>query len=342
MPKLTRVLVADDNRIVREAMRRRLSDWGIASVVASDGEEAWRILRDPSSPRIAILDWSMPGADGIELCRRVRALEADHYTYLILLTAHEGEDSIAAGFAAGADDYLFKGSSTHVLRTRLSVAERIVGVQEELLHARELLRAQARLDALTGLLNRGAGEEELERELRRVARGGGGFAVVLLDIDRFKGINDTFGHVAGDRVLAETAEVMRTVLRSEDALIRWGGEEFLMLLPETDLAGAAEAAERVRLAIIDNVVANQEGELRITASFGVAEVPTGGRPLGDLLMAADAALYRAKASGRNCVVVEEVDEAPTCESRRTLVAVLDEPRPRSGEGAQPAELRHTA
>lgn len=326
MSKPVRVLVADDHRIIRDAMRAELATWGIACVTASDGEEAWEILRDPSAPRIAILDWSMPGADGLEVCRRVRALESDQYTYLILLTAHEGEEAIAAGFAAGADDYLFKGSARHLLRTRLSVAERIVAVQEELLHARELLRAQARQDVLTGLLNRRAGEEELERELRRAARGNSGFGVALLDIDRFKAINDSLGHAAGDQVLTAVAELMRSVVRAEDALVRWGGEEFLMLLPDVDLAGAVQAAQRTRATIAANPVMVDGKAVTVTASFGVAAVPPGGRPLRELLAAADAALYRAKGPRDSvCSENEVADSADAAGEPRMLAAVLQLP-----------------
>ncbi len=327
MSTQTRVLVADDSYVMRESLRMRLAGWGIRVQLAVDGEDAWRHLQSPDAPHIAILDWTMPGADGLEVCRRLRSLERDYYTYVILLTAHEKEEEIAAGFAAGVDDYLFKDSPAHELRTRLDVARRIAAVQDELLHAREQLRRQARHDSLTGLLNRGAGEEELERELHRAARVGPPFGVLMLDLDHFKAINDGRGHEAGDRVLRAVAQTLEGFTRAQDLVIRWGGEEFLAILPGVDLEGAVAAAERIRVGVSETPVHLAGGSLHVTASLGVAAVPSGGRAKEELLAAVDAALYRAKATTRNCVVSESASSARDAQPRPMLATLLGECEP---------------
>lgn len=309
-----RVLAAEDNPVFQSMLRTMLTKWGYEAVMARDGTEAWNVLQSADAPRLAILDWMMPGIDGVEVCRRVRSASREPYIYILLLTARTDSEDLVEGMEAGADDYLTKPFNAHELRVRLRAGCRILDLQEQLLHAREALRDQATHDGLTKLFNRTAILEVLRNEIARAEREHQPLSVLMLDLDRFKNINDTYGHLNGDAVLGEAAIRMRGAIRRYDAVGRYGGEEFLVVLPGCDLADARSQAERLRETIAGAPFATTTQPLRVTMSVGVScarylhsQRPEGQHPdfqypdADMLIRQADEALYRAKAQGRNRV-----------------------------------------
>jgi diguanylate cyclase (GGDEF)-like protein len=249
-----------------------------------------------------VLDWMMPGVDGVELCRRLRTLEQEISPYIILLTGMNQKKDLLKGFDAGADDYVVKPFDLEELHVRIRAGERIVALQIESLAARTALRKLANHDYLTGLRNRAAILDELRRELRRLPRTGEPLSAVMIDVDRFKRINDTYGHQVGDQALAELAKRMAREVRSYEAIGRYGGDEFFVVLTACDLAGAAKHAERVRRAVAAKEINIRGLKVGVTISLGVATTSQIELLAEDLLIEkADAAMYRAKSEGRNRV-----------------------------------------
>jgi two-component system, cell cycle response regulator len=302
----TKVLIAEDDPISLRVVETMLKKWGYEPVLAHDGEEALRALYVEDPPRIAILDWMMPRKDGIAVCRELRRQADRPYVYILLLTAKSQQQDLVEGLGAGADDYLTKPYSGDELRARLFSGERILEVQQELVAAREALRTQAIRDPLTGLFNRRYMGEALERELRRAEHGGLMVSMVMLDVDHFKRFNDVSGHQAGDDVLMRVGSLLQARTRREDIACRYGGEEFLVILPGAPLEAARRRAEELRRVIREMTLEYQGRVLgRISASAGVACSPEHGTTTDDLLRAADTALYRAKELGRDRVEVYE-------------------------------------
>jgi diguanylate cyclase (GGDEF)-like protein len=295
------ILIADDDPVSRRLLQVSLGHSGYRVTVAADGAEALRVLDGQDGPRLAVLDWMMPERDGLEVCRTIRKCARESYVYIILLTARGYRDEIVQGLEAGADDYITKPFHLHELKARLRTGRRILELQEELITAREHLRVQATHDSLTGLFNRMAIQDALMRELKRSRREGKPVAVILADLDHFKHINDTHGHAAGDVVLQATAERMRASFRAYDSIGRYGGEEFLVVLPGCDLAAGIEQAERLRTAISAQAVCVANATIPVSMSLGVAATSCDGTEPGPLLLAADKALYAAKSAGRNRV-----------------------------------------
>src|SRR5262245_55163291 len=226
-----KVLIAEDDVVSRRLLEAMLMRWGYEVAVTHNGLDAWEMLRGPTPPPMAILDWMMPGMDGVEVCRKVRQRGQEPYIYLLLLTTKGRKENIVEGLDAGADDYLTKPFDPHELQVRLRTGKRIITLQAELIEAREELRVQAMYDPLTGVWNRRAILQVLGSELARSRREGLSLAVVIADLDHFKRINDTYGHMVGDTALCEAASRMQALLRPYDAIGRYGGEEFLMILP---------------------------------------------------------------------------------------------------------------
>lgn len=297
-----KVLIADDSAMSRASLRSALSRWGYEVVTAEDGAQAWEILAEPDSPTMAILDWVMPHMTGPEVCRKVRETRREPYTYILLLTSKNTKGETVEGLEAGADDYVTKPFDEHELQVRLRAGKRIIDLQMDLLRAREELRERANKDLLTMLPNRPAIVTMLEQELARCHRDERTVGIILLDIDHFKRINDTHGHFAGDAVLRETAARLRSNMRQYDQIGRYGGEEFLVVLPNCELEQASNQAERMRLKLHADMMMVDGIELRVSASFGVTISDGSQRGPDAFIRIADQALYRAKASGRNCVM----------------------------------------
>ncbi len=286
-----------------------MTRWGYEVLEAADGDEAWAILSSSNAPHLAILDWVMPGLTGPEVCAKVRETHREPYTYLILLTSKTSKDETVEGMEAGADDYVVKPFHEHELKVRLRAGRRIVELQLELLQAREELRDRANRDLLTLLPNRQAIETILMHEISRCHRESSQVGIMLLDIDHFKRINDTYGHFAGDAVLRETASRLRAAMRDYDHVGRYGGEEFLVVMPNCDLEQARLQAERLRLKLCDHPMLVDGTDLTISASFGVTISDCTERSPDVFVRVADEALYRAKDAGRNCVSVVSLDES---------------------------------
>lgn len=306
-----RILIADDDAVSRKVLQAKLSRWGYVVETAADGDEAWEKLVADDAPRIAVLDWMMPGMDGIDVTKRLRRFREEPYTYVILLTGRTESADIVMGMEAGADDYVTKGSADAELEVRIRAGKRIVDLQAELYVTREELRRQATHDSLTGAWNRASIFEILKGELERGRRANEPVAAVLVDLDHFKVVNDTHGHQAGDAVLTTAVERMNEVLRGYDALGRYGGEEFLVVLSGGWPQIARRIGERMRAALAATPVVTQAGSVAITASFGVAaaawEMPA---DADSLVHAADMALYRAKEAGRNRVEIATYEDFP--------------------------------
>jgi two-component system cell cycle response regulator len=296
----TCVLVAEDDPVSRHRLHVALSSWGYDVISVVDGQEALRELARPDAPKLAILDRSMPKVDGLEVCRAVRETVPGQYVYIILLTSHDTDDEVLEGFDAGADDYITKPFDTRQLKVRVRSGARIVQLQQQLITAREQLREKAMHDPLTGLLTRGAFFEICDGEIARVRRSGHSMALIMADLDHFKGVNDRYGHLAGDDVLRETARRLKATFRRGDAIGRFGGEEFVALAVGCLREDAVGLAERFRQSICNEPIVTSAGRLDVTTSVGVAVLDNLDTSSA-LLKAADDALYRAKAAGRNTV-----------------------------------------
>jgi two-component system cell cycle response regulator len=302
---MMRILIADDSIVSRHLLDATLRKWGYEVVVACDGVEAWNALQGTDGPMVAILDWVMPGLTGPEVCRRVREREKenDTYTYLLLLTSKSLKEDLIEGMESGADDYITKPFDQHELKVRLRAGTRIIDLQRELVAAKDALREQAQKDFLTRIWNRSSILDILQRELARGARENRPVGVVLADLDHFKSVNDTYGHFAGDAVLREFTRRMQASIRPYDAIGRYGGEEFLVILPGSDDANTSAHAERMRSSLDRLPMEINDEERVVTCSFGATSWQPGMDPDPEaLIRIADDALYIAKNQGRNRVV----------------------------------------
>ena len=313
-----RVLVADDDPLTLHMVDYRLRQWGHDVVTCVDGVEAWKILQTDELPQVVILDWMMPGLDGLEVCQRIRARSTDPYVYVILLTGRDDTQDLIAGLEAGADDYLSKPFHLGELEARLRSGKRIVDLQSELIAARETLRIQAMQDPLTKALNHGAIIEYLHRELARAQRDDLHLSLIMADLDDFKQVNDTYGHLAGDYALVEATRRFHECLRPYDAIGRYGGEEFLIVLPGSDSTTAIKQAERIQAALSDEPILIPGSAITITVSQGVTTWKT---PFSDdvraLINAADSALYLVKSSGRDGIEYISYDKDAHAETLMT-------------------------
>jgi diguanylate cyclase (GGDEF)-like protein len=307
-----RVLIADDDVDFRSALGRIIESWGYQVVSANHGMDAWQVLLREDAPRLMVLDWLMPGMDGLEICRRLRQRPVSHYTYIIMLTIRDEIEKLTEGLRAGADDYLTKPFVPDELQARLLAGRRVLAREWRLQQDLRDLQIQALHDPLTGIWNREGILRILSREVARIARNPGPLAVAMLDLDHFKLVNDTYGHLAGDRLLRFVTHKLVRNLRAYDALGRMGGDEFLIVLPDCTGDSALRLANRLRHAVGLVSVSKGEEAVSVTASLGITSVSSGiGVGAQDLIWAADQALLKAKSGGRNRVQMSSVQPTPT-------------------------------
>jgi diguanylate cyclase (GGDEF)-like protein len=306
-----KVLLAEDDRASRRNLELVLGEWGYQVLTVANGQVALAELLKDHGPQLAVVDWLMPGLEGTEICRRVRQVEGRPYIYIILLSQKSGRQAVVEGFNAGADDYIVKPVDPAELFSRLRAGRRIIESQAEMIRMREELTRQALFDPVAGTLNRRGGFLAMERELARSARNGTPVSVVLCDLDHFKAVNDEHGHLAGDEVLRTAASRIASRIRPYDSISRYGGEEFLLVIPGCTVDFAVAITERCRERLMATPIRIGDVRISVTASFGICSSSwrEGLRP-EDLIAAADGALYRAKRAGRNRVEVA-VPPAPS-------------------------------
>jgi diguanylate cyclase (GGDEF)-like protein len=287
-------------------MERILRRVGYDVVLAEDGTQALKILASGGGPRLALLDWMMPGLHGPSICLDVRSRPERPYCYIILLTSKGGKEDLIAGLEAGADDYLTKPCHPEEVKARLRAGERVLRLEDTLVHAREEMRFQATHDALTSLWNRGTILSLLDDEMQRVEREERNCSVLLCDVDHFKRLNDVYGHLAGDAVLREVARRLSSATRPGDAVGRYGGEEFLIILRDCGADSLGRRAEEIRQAVVSSSFTGIPQALSVSISIGALTIDSWTRQAPEVcLNQIDAALYRAKAEGRNRIVIAE-------------------------------------
>lgn len=314
------ILIVDDDPMALRLLRHHLVSAGHVVLSAENGLAALELIRhNADPPSLVITDWDMPEMNGIDLVRHLRhdADEGMGYVYTIVLTGNDSEDRIVEAIEAGADDYLTKPFRRNELLARLRAGERIVELERNLARrTREVFRSNAEMelanrklnrmattDELTGCPNRRAAMTALDRQWKFASERGEPMACIMLDIDHFKAFNDEHGHDLGDLVLKQTATALMDQTRAREPAYRVGGEEFLVLCPRSDAAGAVSAAERLRAAIEATVIEHSNGPFHVTISLGVAERTPDMEKPDDLLKRADEALYEAKRGGRNRVAL---------------------------------------
>jgi two-component system, cell cycle response regulator len=290
------ILLVEDSAVDRHQIGRYLKEWDLDFVAVEDGAMAWEHIQSANPPSLVLLDWVLPGLDGIELCRRIRTVAGNgNYIYTIMLTAKDKKRHLITAMNAGADDYVAKPVDASELKARILVGKRIIELQQS-------LRFAATHDFLTRLLNRAEILASLKRELSRSQRDGKPVAVLMADVDHFKNLNDTHGHGAGDAVLKEVAERLRADLRAYDLLGRYGGEEFLIVLPNCNLAVATRRADEIRRRVCKEAVVTPYATVPVTVSIGITACDwSPNLSVEEVLQQADQALYVAKERGRNCV-----------------------------------------
>jgi diguanylate cyclase (GGDEF)-like protein len=310
------ILIAEDDRMFRRLLQSWLHKFGYRVVAAEDGAKAWEILQQENAPALVILDWMMPGLDGPELCRRIRERRDAFYPYILLVTSKDEKQDVVQGLASGADDYLTKPFYPEELRARLQVGKRILELQRELIHAREEIRFQADHDGLTGMWNHTTILNLLDRELQRAVRTRTTTGVLMMDLDHFKEVNDQHGHLNGDAVLKEVSNRIQLAVRSYDFVGRYGGEEFVAVLPSCSLDDLRTVAERIRRAVAETPVCTETATIATTVSIGGVATS---EATGDfeLLSTADSALYSAKKNGRNRVEIAVAPGRKTISLSRT-------------------------
>jgi len=296
-----KILVAEDSKYYRKILQDTLNNWGYTVVLADNGAQALVKLKEKNGPKLAIIDWIMPGINGLEVCKKVRETINNSYIYLIFLTANSNKEDVIKGLEAGADDYITKPFNDLELKFRVKNGERILDLENRIMQL-------ALTDPLTGLLNRRAFVDRLASEIARYKRLKQPLSLVMVDLDNFKNFNDTYGHLVGDEVLKHVATCFSRFLRKYDFIGRYGGEEFVVCIPGVDASEAYTIAERLRTSMKYVDIEQEKGEplqLYITASFGICELNDSISDVYELTKEADEALYKAKANGKDQVVIKD-------------------------------------
>ena len=301
-----KILLAEDDNLSSKLMQRTLHNFGYEVIVAQDGRTAVEILGKHDGPRLALVDWMMPELDGLSVCREVRNRQGEgSYVYILLLTSKQSSEDIVAGLEAGADDYLTKPCQSAELKARLHTGRRILSLEEKLVQAREEMRHKATRDGLTGIWNRASILSLTAGALLRSARQQSQTSIMLCDVDHFKRINDTYGHLTGDLVLKEVARRLNASVRAYDAVGRYGGEEFLILLNDCSGLALQTRAEEIRACVSSMPISVNDYVIPVTISIGAAACDDGDAmfPIERILARADTALYEAKHQGRDRTVL---------------------------------------
>jgi two-component system cell cycle response regulator len=301
------VLVAEDDPLSFSIIEANLHKLGHKVTGAANGIEALELLKRGGFP-ILITDLNMPVMDGLELCRAVRAQDLPGYVYIMIVTSLDSRDHVITGLQAGADEYLTKPINHSELEARLNTGKRILELERSLKNANEEIHLLSITDPLTKVFNRGYLSTRLPDEIARAQRYDHPLSIIMSDIDHFKSVNDSLGHLAGDLVLEQFAGLLKGLIRPKiDCLARYGGEEFVIILPETKFSGAKKMADRLHQSVNELTIPLEGEEISVTASFGVsgfeASPPQGVTP-DSLIKHVDALLYQAKNEGRNRVIAE--------------------------------------
>ena len=299
-----KILLVEDSRLERHKIARCLTDWRLDFAAVESGAEAIASLEGPDPPNMVLLDWMLPDLDGIDICRLTRANGARApYIYIVMLTAKSLKQDLLIAMAAGADDYLAKPVDPSELRARIMAGKRILELQQS-------LRFAATHDSLTNLLNRSEILAAIDQERARGGREGKPTTIIMADIDHFKRINDSLGHAAGDEVLKEVGRRLKSDLRPYDVVGRYGGEEFLIVLPGCSLMTGARRADELRNLVAKDPIFTPFGTTNATISLGVTATSNRESPVSDILHEADLCMYAAKKKGRNRV------EFPSAKARQ--------------------------
>lgn len=307
-----RVLIADDDLTSQNILSYLLRKWGFDLLIANDGQAAWDVLLQPDAPALLILDWTMPGIDGVELIRRVRAKFVEQPPYIIMITGRGNKGDIITGLEAGANDYIKKPFESDELFARIRVGQRSVELQASNYESKQLLARLAIYDVLTGVLNRRGILEQLSRELARAKRNRSsgekempgkshGLCLGFIDLDRFKPINDQYGHQVGDEVLNGVAGMITEQLRPYDFVGRLGGDEFLVIAPDAGGENSNRLFERLAAVFAEHPIITSAGELSVSMSIGVVSVDLN-MEMDHILDIADKTMYKAKDKGGNFVM----------------------------------------
>jgi len=301
------VLIVEDDPISRKLLARTLAKLDYQVIETKNGIDAWDIIQQ-KPVQLVITDWLMPKMDGLELTRAIREAELPNYVYIMILTSREGIENVIDGLDAGADDYLVKPFNPRELSARLKIGERVLDLEQRVKGAHDKMKYLAMHDELTGLWNRRAFYSHALAELDHAARGDLSLCIIMLDIDHFKSVNDRFGHLVGDQALKMVADTLMKHVRQYDRVGRWGGEEFIVILPTTTLEESIDVAERLRVKVASAKLPLKEpegdGALQVQISLGVAcTIGDEGIELDTLVDRADEMLYQAKEAGRNRVCV---------------------------------------
>ena len=294
--KKVKILIAEDERISSKILEKHITGWGYDVLVVPDGKKAWQTFKK-NEIGIALLDWMMPKMTGVELCRKIRNDKSGKYTYIILLTSKNKQKDINKGLTAGADEYLTKPFNPIELKARLKTGKRIIDLLEK-------LHKQAIYDGLTKVFNRREIMRILKEEFHRAQRTNQPLSIIMLDIDHFKKVNDTYGHPAGDEVLVEITSRIIKALRAYDKIGRYGGEEFIIILPHNSLKSVKKVAERMRKNISQKSIQTSAGPLKLYVSLGCTSTENIEANSAEMMIKiSDKALYKAKNKGRNCTIV---------------------------------------
>ncbi len=297
-----KLLIADDSKLSRTMLQSITKPWGYDVIIAEDGQQAWDIMQQENPPELLLLDWEMPNLNGVEVCERAIAQNPQSPPYVLLLTSRTSSNDIVEGLSRGANDYVAKPFDSDELKVRLQVGKRMIEIQNKLNDTLAEVTLLASHDALTGIFNRRAIMEAIPREMKRVERLKQVLCIGMCDIDHFKKINDTYGHLVGDKVIIEVTKRMQHALRDYDLIGRYGGEEFVVITP-IDQVDATVVYQRVCDNISRTPFIIDEHVIDVTISCGVSVYHDDDKDDESLVLArADKALYQAKEAGRNRVI----------------------------------------